>query len=135
MDEPGDAPVTVTGAVSTAVESPWAKVVTRFLLPALVTGIGLLTQGWFTTLNQTLVAHGVAIEAIAHVNDETHRQVKAFRDETAQRASVTARRLEAIEEETSRKLEAIREENRNLSNQIKEIEPRVKEIEQKVKGQ
>ena len=130
MDEPGDAPVTIISNVAAKAEP-----LKPYILPAIVTALGLFANQWFNQFNQTQNAHGVAIEAVLRISNETHEQMKAFRTETAEARVITAHRLEAIEEETSRKLEAIREENRNLSNQIKEIEPRVKEIEQKVKAQ
>lgn len=136
MDQPGDAPVTtVVSAVAGSVDSTWAKVLTRFVVPAMIGALSLLAHFGFSQLEETQHSLGMAVEAVVKLSDETHRQIKEFRNETAQAREVTARRLETIEQETSRKLEAIREENRNLSNQIKEIEPRVKEIEQKVKAQ
>lgn len=136
MDEPGDAPVTtVVNAVAGSVDSTWAKMLTRFVVPAMIAALSLLAHFGFSQLEETQHSLGMAVEAVVKLSDETHQQIKAFRNETAEARVATAHRLEAIEQETSRKLEAIREENRNLSNQIKEIEPRVKEIEQKVKGQ
>lgn len=132
MDEPV---TTVVGAIASSVESPWAKMLTRYGVPAILIVLSSLAHSWFSQLNETQHSLGVAVEAVSKLSTEMHEQIKAFRDETAQARVATAHRLEVIEQETSVKLEAIREENRNLSNQLKEIEPRVKEIEQKVKGQ
>lgn len=136
MDEPGDAPVTtVVGAVAGSVDSIWAKMLTRFIVPAMLAALSLLAHSWFSQLDETQHSLGMAVEAVVKLSDATHRQIREFRDETAQARVLTADRLKVIETETAHRLDAIQEENRNLSNQIKEIEPRVKEIEQKVKGQ